>query len=71
MQKRSVSIAKHRTSVSLEEEFWDILDDISTENNITIPKLLEIIEKKSDKQNLASAIRVFCLNHLSGIIKKR
>ena len=46
MQKRSVSIAKHRTSVSLEEEFCDILDDISTENNTTIPKLLEIIEKK-------------------------
>ena len=71
MQKRSVSIAKHRTSVSLEEEFWDILDDISTENNMTIPKLLEIIEKKSGKQNLASAIRVFCLNHLSDLIKKR
>ena len=71
MQKRSVSIAKHRTSVSLEEEFWGILDDISTENNMTIPKLLEIIEKKSDKQNLASAIRVFCLNHLSDLIKKR
>ena len=71
MQKRSVSIAKHRTSVSLEEEFWDILDDITIENNTTIPKLLEIIEKKSDKQNLASAIRVFCLNHLSDLIKKR
>lgn len=71
MQKRSVSIAKHRTSVSLEEEFWDILDNISTESNTTIPKLLEIIEKKSDKQNLASAIRVFCLNHLSDLIKKR
>ncbi len=71
MQKRSVSIAKHRTSVSLEEEFWGILDDISTENNMTIPKLLEIIEKKSDKQNLASAIRVFCLNHLTDLIKKR
>ncbi len=71
MQKRSVSIAKHRTSVSLEDEFWDILDGISTENNTTIPKLLEIIEKKSDKQNLASAIRVFCLNHLSDLIKKR
>ena len=71
MQKRSVSIAKHRTSVSLEEEFWDILDNITIENNTTIPKLLEIIEKKSDKQNLASAIRVFCLNHLSDLIKKR
>ena len=71
MQKRSVSIAKHRTSVSLEEEFWGILEDISTENNMTIPKLLEIIEKKSEKQNLASAIRVFCLNHLSDLIKKR
>ena len=71
MQKRSVSIAKHRTSVSLEEEFWDILDSISTENNTTIPKLLEIIEKKSDRQNLTSEIRVFCLNHLNEVIKKR
>ena len=71
MPKRSVTIAGHRTSISLEKEFWEILEKISLEKNISIPKLLEIIEKKSDKQNLTSAIRVFCLNHLNEVIKKR
>ena len=71
MQKRSVTIAKHRTSISLEKEFWEILEGISLEKNTSIPKLLEIIEKKSDRQNLTSAIRVFCINHLNDTIKKR
>ncbi len=71
MQKRSVTIAGHRTSISLEKEFWEILESISLEKNTSIPKLLEIIEKQSDRQNLTSAIRVFCINHLNDIIKKR
>ena len=71
MHKRSVTIARHRTSISLEQEFWDVLDGISSEKNISIPMLIEVIEKKSDKQNLASAIRVFCLNYLDDLRKKR
>jgi len=71
MQKRSVTIAGHRTSISLEIEFWEILESISFEKNTSIPKLLEIIEKKSDRHNLTSAIRVFCLSHLNDKIKKR
>ena len=71
MQKRSVTIARHRTSISLEKEFWEILESISLEQNTSIPKLLEIIEKKSGRQNLTSAIRVFCLSHLNDIINKR
>ncbi len=71
MQKRSVTIARHRTSISIEKEFWEILEGISLEKNTSIPKLLEIIEKQSDRQNLTSAIRVFCINHLNDIIKKR
>ena len=47
MKKRSVTIAGHRTSISLEEEFWKILESISMEKNTSIPKLLEIIEKKA------------------------
>ena len=71
MQKRSITIARHRTSISLEREFWEILKSISLEKNTSIPKLLEVIEKKSGRQNLTSAIRVFCLNYLNDIIKKR
>ena len=71
MQKRSVTIARHRTSISLEKEFWESLESISLVKNTSIPKLLEIIEKHSDRQNLTSAIRVFCINHLNDIIKKR
>ena len=71
MPKRSVTIAGHRTSISLEKEFWEILESISLEQNTSIPKLLEIIEKKSGRQNLTSTIRVFCLSHLNDIINKR
>ena len=71
MRKRSVTIARHRTSISLEKEFWEILESISLEKNTSIPKLLEIVEKQSDRQNLTSAIRVFCINYLNDIIKKR
>ena len=46
MHKRSVTIAKHRTSISLEQEFWDVLDGISSEKNTSIPMLIEVIEKK-------------------------
>ncbi|MBU92487.1 MAG: aryl-sulfate sulfotransferase [Rhodobiaceae bacterium] len=71
MKKRSVTIAGHRTSISLEEEFWKILESISMEKNTSIPKLLEIIEKKGSRKNLTSSIRVFCINHLIDLTKIR
>ena len=62
--KRSVSIAGHRTSVSLEAEFWEALGDIATEKNCPLARLIEEIDKRDGRgQNLSSALRLFVLAH--------
>ena len=59
--KRSVTIAGHRTSVSLEEEFWKALRAIAREDGQSINALVSTIDKQRTT-NLSSAIRVFVLN---------
>jgi predicted DNA-binding ribbon-helix-helix protein len=66
--KRSVTIAGHRTSVSLEPEFWDALKMIATENGMSLSRLIAEIDRTrtgADRRTgLSSAIRVFVLNRL-------
>jgi len=62
--KHSLTLRGHRTSVSLEAEFWDQFRKIATERNQTLNGLaIEIDESRGDV-GLASAIRVFILNTL-------
>lgn len=63
MKKRSISIAGHRTSIALEDEFWFLVQKISVEMNLSIPKLLELIENQKKSDNLASAIRLYVLDY--------
>jgi len=60
VQKRSVLVAGHRTSISLEEEFWSELVRIKTEKQISINRLITEIDRQRTT-NLSSAIRVFVL----------
>ena len=62
--KRSVSIAGHRTSISLEEPFWQILREIAERETISIQALIGRIDAERGEQNLSSAIRVFVLMDL-------
>jgi predicted DNA-binding ribbon-helix-helix protein len=64
--KRSVSIAGHRTSISLEEPFWQGLREIAERDKISIQALIGRIDADRGEQNLSSAIRVFVLNDLRG-----
>lgn len=64
IKKRSVDIAGHRTSVSIEAEFWDGLRDIATARKISINDLIAEIDGARDG-NLSSAIRVFVLKTLT------
>ena len=64
--KRSVSIAGHRTSISLEEPFWQILREIAEREKLSIQALIGRIDAERGEQNLSSAIRVFVLNDLRG-----
>ena len=60
--KRSVSIAGHRTSVSLEAPFWTELHEIARQRGRSAQALIaEIDAGRAAGQNLSSAIRVFVL----------
>ena len=62
--KRSVSIAGHRTSISLEEPFWEVLREIAEREMLSIQALIGRIDAERGEQNLSSAIRVFVLDDL-------
>jgi len=62
--KRSVSIAGHRTSVSLEEPFWEALREIAERRSLSVQALIGRIDAERGEQNLSSAIRVFVLGCL-------
>ena len=59
--KRSVSIAGHRTSVSLEAPFWDALRELAARRGVSVQALVGEIDAGRGAQNLSSAIRVFVL----------
>jgi predicted DNA-binding ribbon-helix-helix protein len=59
--KRSIVIAGHKTSVSLEEEFWKSLKEIAGERNMTVTELVRAIDADRQHANLSSAIRLFVL----------
>ena len=58
--KKSITIKKHRTSLSLEKEFWDALKIIATEKQCSIENLVANIDTNR-KTSLASSIRVYLL----------
>ena len=69
LRKHSVSIAGHRTSVTLEAAFWDALSAIAQQRKTTIAGLIAEIDdaRATDpaSPNLSSAIRVFVLKAIS------
>ena len=64
--KKSFTIGNHRTSISLEPEFWDALELKANEQNVSLSKLVLKIdnEKPKDYNNLASYIRIWVLNKI-------
>ncbi|VAW18122.1 hypothetical protein MNBD_ALPHA12-2337 [hydrothermal vent metagenome] len=61
MQKRSITLAGHKTSLALEEAFWQALDQIAAQSGCTVPALISRIDAGRKTKNLSSAIRVFVL----------
>ncbi len=60
--KHSVAIGDHRTSVSLESEFWACLKEIANSRRTTISNLISEIDFGRANGNLSSALRVFVLS---------
>ena len=62
--KRSVSIAGHRTSISLERPFWDALKEIACSEDISVNELVRRVDENRDSEgNLSGAVRVYVLGH--------
>jgi predicted DNA-binding ribbon-helix-helix protein len=60
--KRSIIRNGHKSSVSLEDQFWDALREIASQENVTVSTLVGTIDHGPNKRNLSSAIRVFVLD---------
>ena len=63
VMKRSIVLAGHKTSVSLEDAFWEGLKEIARIERKTLPELIGGIDIERKHANLSSAIRLFVLNH--------
>ena len=61
--KRSIVIAGHKTSVSLEDAFWKCLKEIAGGRDVTLSDLVASIDSERRHGNLSSAIRLFVLDH--------
>ena len=65
--KYSLSIAGHRTSVSLEPAFWTRLNSVALRRDMSLPRLIaEIDSQRAPGSNLASAIRLYILREALG-----
>lgn len=63
LRKRSITIAGHGTSVSLENAFWDALKELAKRRRVSVNTLISEIDQERTG-NLSSAIRVFVLEHM-------
>jgi predicted DNA-binding ribbon-helix-helix protein len=61
--KRSTVIAGHKTSVSIEDEFWKGLQEIAKQRQETLSHLIASIDEERKHANLSSAIRLFVLGY--------
>jgi predicted DNA-binding ribbon-helix-helix protein len=62
LEKRSVSLSGHRTSIALEAEFWAALEAIAAAENLPLAALIARVDAaRTPEQPLASALRVYVL----------
>jgi predicted DNA-binding ribbon-helix-helix protein len=66
LSKHSLVIAGHRTSISLERAFWDALQTIARERQMSIASLVASVDADRGRANLSSALRVFVLGKIIG-----
>jgi predicted DNA-binding ribbon-helix-helix protein len=69
--KRSLSIAGHRTSMSMEPEFWQALQEAAHRRGVTVSALVVEIDKTRGERNLSSAARVWLLAELQSLLRGR
>jgi predicted DNA-binding ribbon-helix-helix protein len=63
VEKRSVVVGGHKTSVSLESPFWNAMKEIAASRDATLSELVGGIDASRSQGNLSSAIRLFVLDY--------
>jgi predicted DNA-binding ribbon-helix-helix protein len=61
VRKRSIFVAGYKTSISLEDEFWNSLKEIASERGMILGELVRTIDANRNHANLSSAIRLYVL----------
>jgi predicted DNA-binding ribbon-helix-helix protein len=69
--KRSVTVGGHKTSISLEAEFWNGLREIAALQNVTVTTLLQRIDTDRKSANLSSAVRIHVFEHYRKLAAER
>ena len=67
-EKRGFRIHGHSTTVSLEHAFWNVLEDMSRETGLPLPRLIERIYDScliANDKNISSCLRVICVKYLN------
>ena len=64
--KRSFTIAGHRTSISLETEFWEALKAAAAAEGIAVSKLIGRVDAERGGGGVASAVRIWVVQHYRG-----
>jgi predicted DNA-binding ribbon-helix-helix protein len=63
-QKRSLNLLRHKTSVSLEKAFWQVLEDAAHTQHLSLTQLIQKIDENRTG-SLASALRLYVLAYVS------
>ena len=71
IKKRSIIIARHKTSVSVEDEFWASLREIAKGRGENLSQVIAAINADRGLANLSSAIRLFVLRHYRGQVDQQ
>jgi predicted DNA-binding ribbon-helix-helix protein len=67
--KRTIFIAGRRTSISLENSFWEALGEIAARSRLSRSELIARIEAMGPHVNLSSAVRIHVLDYYRQIVK--
>ena len=66
VRKRSLTLSGHRTSISLEDTFWDALNDIASERGMSITALVSEVDEARGVTALSQSLRAYALNWYRG-----
>ena len=71
VKKRSVRIGGHKTSLTVEDEFWQAFKHIARERELPLSNLLADIDTQRAHANFSSVIRLFVLKHYVTLAKQK